>query len=249
MTITDKTRKILWGGSGKLCAICRQQLVVDETELDAESVVGDECHIISGAPAGPRHRPGISEGELDAVVNLILLCKVHHKMIDDQHETYTVELLHSIKHNHEKWVRIRLKDEENPPPVRIRRTKDQIPTKLPRVESGALLVAMINNCAGSYQDHSADLTDEEVELVGGFLQEVQDYADIGAELEPLEQLRSKKRIDDQIRELDAHGFYVFAATEMQRLEGDDRTPSPWKVLHISVMRKDDARVVHTGEPD
>ena len=59
MAITDKARKVLWGRSGNRCAICRQKLVVEQTDLDAESVVGDECHIISGLPNGPRHDSSI----------------------------------------------------------------------------------------------------------------------------------------------------------------------------------------------
>ena len=125
MAITDKTRKILWGRSGNRCAICRQKLVVDETELDAESVVGDECHIISGAPNGPRHDPSFPAEEIDEISNLLLLCRVHHKMVDDQYETYAAELLRSIRSNHEKWVESKLKDKEEIPPVRIRRLKNE----------------------------------------------------------------------------------------------------------------------------
>ena len=32
--------------------------------------------------------------------NLILMCKVHHKIIDDQPNTYTVEVLKSMKAAH-----------------------------------------------------------------------------------------------------------------------------------------------------
>jgi predicted restriction endonuclease len=74
-------------------------LVVDETDLDAESVVGDECHIISEASNGPRHDPDFPIDEIDNISNLMLLCRVHHKMVDDQYDTYTAELLQSIRSN------------------------------------------------------------------------------------------------------------------------------------------------------
>jgi hypothetical protein len=88
MAISEKTRKLLWGRSGNRCAVCRQELVIDGTDKSDDSVVGDECHIVSGAGRGPRHDPAVREAELDAAENLILLCRVHHKMVDDQGETY-----------------------------------------------------------------------------------------------------------------------------------------------------------------
>ncbi len=93
MPISDKTRKILWGRSGNRCAVCRLELVVDRTSADDESVVGEECHIISEKGRGPRNDPAFPADQIDKPENLILLCCVHHKMIDDQYETYTVELL------------------------------------------------------------------------------------------------------------------------------------------------------------
>ena len=45
--ISDKTRKVLRGRSGNHCTICKHELVVEATPQDTESVVGDECHIIS----------------------------------------------------------------------------------------------------------------------------------------------------------------------------------------------------------
>jgi hypothetical protein len=50
MGISDRTRKILWGRSGNRCALCRRELVEEGTAVDAESVVGDECHIIGEKP-------------------------------------------------------------------------------------------------------------------------------------------------------------------------------------------------------
>jgi hypothetical protein len=104
MTITDKTRKLLWGRSGSRCAFCRAKLILEDTPHDDESIVGDECHIISGKPDGPRYSPDFPGDELDSYPNLILLCRVHHKMVDDQSETFTADILRQLKENHERWV-------------------------------------------------------------------------------------------------------------------------------------------------
>jgi hypothetical protein len=246
MAITDKTRKILWGRSGNRCAICRQRLVVDETSVDAESVVGDECHINSGALTGPRYDATIEQQGIDDLDNLLLLCRVHHKMVDDQFETYTAELLQSIKDNHERWVDSKFKEEEDLPAVKIRRLKSEIPAQLKTIESGQELFNLASGCHGSYQNHSDDLSDEEVEIVGGFLQNMKDWVDCAGDLEPIEKVRATKSLTDELNELKRCGFLVFAAREKQRLEGGVGAPSDFVVLHVSVIRETDANIIRSG---
>lgn len=107
MSITLKTHKMLWGRSGNRCAMpdCRKELVMDATETDGESLIGEECHIIAESPDGPRGDPSILVERLNKYNNLILLCRIHHKIIDDQYRTYTVDYLRAIKASHEDWVR------------------------------------------------------------------------------------------------------------------------------------------------
>lgn len=109
--------------------------MLDATDLDSESVVGDECHIVSGAESGPRYDPNFPAADADELANLMLLCRIHHKLIDDQAETYTADLLRGMKANHEKWVEEKLKDKPHIPPVRIRRIKSEVPSELPAVTS------------------------------------------------------------------------------------------------------------------
>ena len=56
MSISLKTHKMLWGRSGNRCAFpdCQKELVMDATEIDDESLIGEECHIISKNPNNPR---------------------------------------------------------------------------------------------------------------------------------------------------------------------------------------------------
>jgi HNH endonuclease len=248
MPISDKTRKILWGMSGNRCAICRIKLVIDPTEEDGESVVGDECHIISSAVLGPRYSSEFPKENIDQAENLILLCKVHHKMADDQSETYTVNILKDIKANHHKWVEEKLSLEEIKP-VRIKRIKSEIPTKIPRVQSGKNLLNMASMCQGLYTEYSEDLSEEEAEFVGALFQSVQDWADLYIGIEPGERIRAARSVDDQIKELESLGFCVFAATENQRLEGGNSPPSAFAVLHLSVFRSTDQNVVVVPEAE
>lgn len=105
MAISDKTRKLLWGRSGNRCAICRCELIMEATNEDDESIIGDECHIAAKNLGGARNNHALSDDEVNGYENLLLLCKVHHKMIDDQRNTYTVEILKKIKADHEQWIR------------------------------------------------------------------------------------------------------------------------------------------------
>lgn len=103
MGISDKTRKLLWGRSGNRCAVCRCALIADATDADPAAVVGDECHIIAQGAKGPRARP-VPLAELDDYANLILLCRTHHKQIDDQPNEFSEQKVRDLKTAHERWV-------------------------------------------------------------------------------------------------------------------------------------------------
>lgn len=243
MPITDRTRKILWGKSGNKCAMCRHTLVVEPTWNDSESVVGEECHIISGSENGPRYDKAYPTSKIDDISNLVLLCRIHHKQVDDQTETYTTILLRQMKQNHEIWVEQKLKEQPEEVPFGIRRIRKNIPGKLGLMKSGKDLLNLASGCHGSYQDYSEDLNDEETEFVGGFFQDVSDWTDLTAGFEPLEKMNAAKSIDDLIKRLNEQGFKVFAATEDQRLEGGINKPSTFRVLHLSVKRTTDPDIV------
>jgi len=121
MSISLKTHKMLWGRSGNRCAFpaCRKILVEDETETDDKSIIGDEAHIVDRKSNGPRGKSDLTPKKRDKYDNLMLLCKNHHKLIDDQPNSYTVKVLHRMKQEHLDWVNQKLnpdikkqKDEE-----------------------------------------------------------------------------------------------------------------------------------------
>lgn len=106
MGITLKTHKMLWARSANRCALpsCRRVLVENETETDDASIVGDEAHIVARENDGPRGISDLTLEQRDKYDNLILMCKIHHKQIDDQEMKYTVEVLHRMKLEHIDWV-------------------------------------------------------------------------------------------------------------------------------------------------
>lgn len=81
---------------------------MDASETDDESLVGQACHIVAEKSEGPRGMSELTPGQRDKYGNLILLCNVHHKQVDDQVGEYTVAKLRDLKNRHEKWVRASL---------------------------------------------------------------------------------------------------------------------------------------------
>jgi hypothetical protein len=106
MSITLKPHKLLWGRSGNMCAFpdCKQELVIDETSTDDHSIIGQEAHIVGRKIDGPRGKNLLSQELRDNYNNLILLCSMHHKVIDDQEQEYTVEKIKEYKKIHENWI-------------------------------------------------------------------------------------------------------------------------------------------------
>lgn len=104
-TIPTREQRVLCTRSGNRCAIptCRKVLVVNKTDNDRESLVATMAHIKGENPDSARYDTNMPEGERNLYDNLILVCPNCHKVIDDQPNTYTVEKLHEIKSQHEKW--------------------------------------------------------------------------------------------------------------------------------------------------
>lgn len=112
MAISEKSRKILWGRSGNRCAVCRTELVLEKDPFNKHLNIGEECHIISKQPNGPRHK-AIVNFDYDSNDNLLLLCCNHHKMVDEQTEAYPEDKLIAIKTDHENWVKANLDGTNN----------------------------------------------------------------------------------------------------------------------------------------
>ncbi|WP_273483927.1 SAVED domain-containing protein [Desulforamulus ruminis] len=104
----------LWVSSGGICAFdeCHQPLVFDDIGTIVN--VADKAHVIAHSTDGPRgderEKYGLSEEDIDSYKNLILFCKNHHKIVDDNEERYTPDILFEMKRKHEDWVRTRLQE-------------------------------------------------------------------------------------------------------------------------------------------
>ncbi len=248
MPITDKTRKILWGRSGNRCAICKRELVVDATPGDDESVVGDECHIISSKPEGPRNVPGVTIEEADSYQNLVLLCKIHHKIIDDQVNKYPASELNRIKHEHESWVQHNLGSDGRISPIRLKR-KGKPPAFLPRVSSGKLLFDLLFGTACYLLDNDEPATVAEAELIGGFLQYVSDVIDIVDDISSGDRVQESFSLNKKIQEIEEAGFIIFAGREDHCwVEGGIGEPTRTPLLSLVILRNSNPAITTIGVP-
>lgn len=93
------TMKRLFAVSGNLCAFpkCSTPLV----DPQSGSIVGEICHIKGEKPGAARYDPSQTNEQRHGFDNLILLCNVHHKIVDDDDTAYTVECLLQMKQQHE----------------------------------------------------------------------------------------------------------------------------------------------------
>lgn len=96
---TLATVKRLFALSGNRCAFpnCDTPLVEEESG----KVTGRICHITAQSVGGPRYDAGQSETERHAFENLILLCPIHHDVIDADVGIYSINRLRQMKTYHE----------------------------------------------------------------------------------------------------------------------------------------------------
>lgn len=99
--IPDPVVKRLYALSSNRCAFpeCMTPITTNVAEGELPSNISDIAHIVAASRQGPR---GDLDGvDLNAIENLVLFCKVHHKLIDDHPRVYTVSVLRQFKRNHE----------------------------------------------------------------------------------------------------------------------------------------------------
>lgn len=96
----------LWVKAGGRCEICNKYLLEDELTTQPLNLA-DRAHNVgvSGGKRSARSKSILTLEERNSEVNLLLLCKNHHKLIDTYPDKYPVEFLKEIKLEHEKMIK------------------------------------------------------------------------------------------------------------------------------------------------
>lgn len=244
MAISDKSRKTLWARSGNRCAFCRIELVAEKDDNDVNLNLGEECHIISSKAKGPRHKPDYLD-DYDAYSNLILLCRNHHRMIDEQHETYLEKLLHQIKDNHENWVKSTIDKAAKGDSKDSNRF-------LKRLTSGKEIVNIVNGMYASEFDHDELKSKEEVEIIGSFLQNLRDLGNLFGMgvVETQQTVETGFDLTKDLKEIEALGFMVFGDTRNAKMTNNQKDDlGVWKIATIVIKRNDNPDIINLNEKD
>lgn len=164
MSLSIHDRKILWSKAGNRCSYnygkehCDEELVrVVNGNLVLE---GEECHIVGEKPGSPRYVANYQE--IDSYSNRILMCKKHHKIIDDNEGKYTAGLLLKMKQSHEESIAERIKTKE-PEPLII---KDSVFRTV--VERANEAIGMEVNRPAQFQNVTSELIARDVKSATGF---------------------------------------------------------------------------------
>ncbi|CAM4406206.1 HNH endonuclease [Zobellia nedashkovskayae] len=226
MGISTKTRKNLWGKSGNRCSICKTELFAKKSATN-EVNIGEECHIISEKPNGPRFRPNLSE--YNNYENLILLCRNHHKEIDELFETFSEEVLQFIKTNHENWV-------SNTLNKAVDNDKEEQPRFLARITTGKELLNIVHNSHGYRTDYDQMETEADAQYIGGVIQELIDYGDISGMVEAYDRVQMAFQLNDLLKDLESKGYYIFGEQALEYIGFKEGDKAKWTVATL-VIRK------------
>ena len=103
----QKVQSALWARAAGRCQYrgCNQDLVGDLISGNDEALFGFIAHIVADSATGPRGDPVRSPRLAKSLDNLMLLCSVHHKLIDvDDLHGHPEPLLLAMKAEHEARV-------------------------------------------------------------------------------------------------------------------------------------------------
>jgi SMODS-associated and fused to various effectors sensor domain len=105
--VSDVTQRVLWARAAGRCeyAGCNRDLLADLISGVEDRTFGFVAHIVAAKPSGPRGDRVRSPLLVNDIRNLMLLCHVHHKLIDvDGIEDHPEDRLVLMKNAHERRV-------------------------------------------------------------------------------------------------------------------------------------------------
>jgi hypothetical protein len=107
----DSTIRKLFALSMNQCAFpdCKTEIIDPTTS----TILGEICHICAQSSGGPRYDPEQTSEERHSFENLVLLCRNHHKVIDDLENLhrFTIQFLIQLKADHEENAKRLMPDE------------------------------------------------------------------------------------------------------------------------------------------
>jgi HNH endonuclease len=103
MPVSERVSKIIWGQCAARCCICKTELLRERNGKVA-SLLGEVAHIIGETLEAARGKCHLTSSKRNEPDNLLLLCRDHHKIVDDDPATYPIHRLRQFKDEHISWV-------------------------------------------------------------------------------------------------------------------------------------------------
>jgi hypothetical protein len=230
--ITDKTRKILWAKSGNQCSICRTTLVHQDD--NSCYVIGNECHIISLKPSGPRFIEG--QG-CNSYKNLILLCPNDHALIDKNIKKHTIQKLKEIKSSHEEWVNKNLNKSD-------KSSKVNDVSHLTKLNTGREIMDIIMDSEAYDFNYDEVKTKNECEYISSILQEFKDYGECSSAIDISERVNLGFELNSRLNQLEELGFLIFGAKIKTKMCNKITKGSYgiWEIATLRIIRKDNPEI-------
>ena len=207
---------------------------MDEAPSDPEAIVGDECHIIAKEQRGPRGGEEWPKS-LDSYSNLILLCKVHHKLVDDQPNRFSSDNLRRLKRAHEEWIRLTLGKQ-------VTYDEKSQPLYAWRLQTSGDIVKIISRAEAYQYDNPEPANEEEAELFGNFLQNIFDWGECWDDIGPYDRLKAQYSISEELRTLEEAGFAVFGTLLKVPFESMGKV-IPLRTSVVNIVRANDPSIM------
>ncbi len=96
----ESAKRELYFFSGNQCMFEACRCVLQDPD---DGWIGEIAHIEAVGSNGPRANENLTPEQLRCPDNLMLLCANHHRVVDNDPETYTVEKLRKMKASHIEW--------------------------------------------------------------------------------------------------------------------------------------------------
>ena len=165
--ISNPKKLILMGLCGGKCEFrgCEKSIVQDML-TEEKSNLSNYAHIIASSSNGPRGDEFLSEKLSDDENNVMVLCRDHHKLIDDYPEKYTVDILKEMKKEHENYIKDLMKIRKESTVIGIKYTFN-ISDRVPKINDADVRKSAFRQnyyCIGNIinlSDNKADEIDNE----------------------------------------------------------------------------------------
>lgn len=197
MPVDERVRRQVWSRSGGRCAFCGVHVVAEASAGVDGSNVGEECHIVSSTPGGPRHDPSFPRVDIDDATNLILLCRTHHRLVHERPVEYSSQALRLMKARHERGVERKLE-------ALVGRKGQSLLAKL---ATGAEALAVVRDADGFDFAHDPLTESAETELVEHFLELLGRLG--GRALGPGRQIQAALQLTAELEALQRAGLIAY----------------------------------------